>query len=25
GKNEFKIKGDVSDIKTTFKFPFIYR
>ncbi|WP_235815321.1 hypothetical protein, partial [Staphylococcus aureus] len=20
-----KIKGDVSDIKTTFKFPFIYR
>ncbi|WP_460996953.1 hypothetical protein, partial [Staphylococcus aureus] len=22
---EFKIKGDVSDIKTTFKFPFIYR
>ncbi|WP_204195340.1 phage tail domain-containing protein [Staphylococcus sp. GFQ9D221P] len=25
GKNELKIKGDVSDITSEFKFPFIYR
>lgn len=25
GKNEFKIKGDVSNINVVFKFPFIYR